>query len=261
MKAAINAVSLTEAQRVFMHQRYLKLVDSYVSKYAYIRMLHIFSKTFITVATVLIPTLLSVVKDANSELGSTLQWLVLALSMAVTIVNGMAELFGISTMYAKYWLTIEAMQSEGWQFIQHTGKYARYSSQSAAFSKFAYNLEKMQHLTVRQLSHLDKKNSEKSHPTKPASTIDTESKTDSSIASNSSDLSKVSDLSKSNPDIDLRTAALQRAHAQVEQKTPYDRQPFYPSLSPVYETVDKLPGSVSGLEKSPGDIEETKLSL
>ena len=150
---------LTEPQRVFMHKRYLKLVDAYIAKYAYIRVLHIFSKTFITVATVLIPTLLSITQDAASSatVGSTLQWLVLGLSMAVTIVNGLAELFGVSTMYAKYWLTIEAMQSEGWQFVQGTGRYARYPNPAAGFPKFAATLEKMQHLTVRQLSQLDKR--------------------------------------------------------------------------------------------------------
>src|SRR3989344_9483859 len=159
MRAAIDSVALTDAQRVFMHKRYLKLVDAYIAKYAYIRVLHIFSKTFITVATVLIPTLLSITQDAASSatVGSTLQWLVLGLSMAVTIVNGLAELFGVSTMYAKYWLTIEPMQSEGWQFVQGTGRYARYPNPAAGFPKFAATLEKMQHLTVRQLSQLDKR--------------------------------------------------------------------------------------------------------
>ena len=83
----------------------------------------------ITIGSLIVPALLSVQYNTNdskasSTLGAEVYWAVWILSLLVTISNGIITLLKVDKKYFVLNTTYQHLLSEGWQYIQLSGKYS-----------------------------------------------------------------------------------------------------------------------------------------
>lgn len=106
----------------------------------------------ITVGSLIVPALLSVqynVNTAATQIDEAVYWIVWMLSLFVTISNGIVTLFKVDKKYYVLNTTFQHIVSEGWQFIELSGKYSGHKTPSLIpthqnqYIVFATTLEKI----------------------------------------------------------------------------------------------------------------------
>ncbi|NUO83474.1 DUF4231 domain-containing protein [candidate division KSB1 bacterium] len=93
----------------------------------------------------LIPALVSV---NNFKVGATefeVKWVVFALGLIVAICGAVEEFFRFGERWRHYRQHLEALKTEGWQFVQLIGNYSseQYPTHAAAYTKFATRIEEI----------------------------------------------------------------------------------------------------------------------
>ena len=63
-------------------------------------------------------------------------WAAWFISLMVTASNGFLQLFSLDKNYFEYALTTEQLKTEGWQFVQLSGKYEQFNSHQEAYKMF-----------------------------------------------------------------------------------------------------------------------------
>ena len=79
-------------------------------------MFHIM-RAVVTVGSITVPALLTLTSDTT--------WLTWAISLAVTICNGVLTLFKIDKKYYSLHTTMHVLETEGWQYVGLAGKYSK----------------------------------------------------------------------------------------------------------------------------------------
>tara|TARA_B110001469_G_scaffold10496_1_gene10482 strand:+ start:31 stop:603 length:573 start_codon:yes stop_codon:yes gene_type:complete len=59
----------------------------------------------------------------------------------VTVSNGFLQLFSLDKNYFEYAITSEQLKTEGWQFLQLSGKYDEYPDHKSAYRPFCKSIE------------------------------------------------------------------------------------------------------------------------
>ncbi len=143
--------SLTPSQKDIVHERYVQMLRSYATRaHAYAMAFHGL-RLIVTVGSLLVPALLSVQQLENHK--DSIYWFTWALSLAVTMSNGVLTLFKVEKKYYYLYTAYELMHSEGWQFISLTGKYGVHGTlrkegapaftHQTAFEHFCHYVEKL----------------------------------------------------------------------------------------------------------------------
>ena len=68
-------------------------------------------------------------------------WSAWSLSLMVTVSNGFLQLFSLDKNYFEYAITSEQLKTEGWQFLQLSGKYDEYPDHKSAYRPFCKSIE------------------------------------------------------------------------------------------------------------------------
>jgi hypothetical protein len=153
----LNAFLNLELEPYQKHALQARYIDNLVEC---IQRANKFSKYFnggrilVTVGSLMVPGLLSVQYIKNSQWidSETFQvqvyWITWALSLIVTISNGLITLFKLDKKYYFIHTTKELLMSEGWQYIALTGRYATKEAGPTAthynqFVVFYHNAEKI----------------------------------------------------------------------------------------------------------------------
>jgi len=68
-------------------------------------------------------------------------WSTWSISLTVTVCNGFLQLFSLDKNYFEYALTSEQLKTEGWQFLQLSGKYDEYVDHKEAYRPFCKSIE------------------------------------------------------------------------------------------------------------------------
>lgn len=140
-----------------LHLRYIHLLEEFSSRCTRYSILYHVGHLIITVGSLIVPALLSVQYASNdvnliptTNLQANIYWLTWALSLLVTMFNGIIVLFKVDKKYFFLHTTRERLRSEGWQYLQLTGRYAggllqyrvapTYTNQ---FVFFCHNIEKI----------------------------------------------------------------------------------------------------------------------
>ena len=126
----------------------------------------------ITVGSLFVPALLSIQNSSyattHSEFGIQVYWITFALSLLVTMCNGMITLFKVDKKYYFLNTTMERLRSEGWQYVGLTGRYSgNASTHKNQFLTFTHHIEKIK---MKQVEEEYYKMQEKSETTPPVST-------------------------------------------------------------------------------------------
>ena len=128
---ALQNVNLTPLQQSILEQRYVNVVKA--MKYR-CRLLSIYfnvSRFIVTVGSLIVPALLSIQytgTSTESQGGQTISyqiyWATWVISLLVTTSNGVVSMFKIDKKYYYLHTTYEHLRSEGWQYLELSGKYS-----------------------------------------------------------------------------------------------------------------------------------------
>jgi Protein of unknown function (DUF4231) len=122
---SLATIELTETQKSILHERYTRLLQSIHRRTVLFSFYFHTSRFIVTVGSLLVPALLSIQTG-----GDILYWIVWACSLLVTTSNGVITLFKIDKKYFLLHTIYEQLKSEGWQFLELTGKYSGYNTPS-----------------------------------------------------------------------------------------------------------------------------------
>jgi len=122
---------LDDVQRDAIRLRYIHILEEFSSRCTRYSVLYHIGHLIITVGSLIVPALLSVQHTSNdiniiptTNMQANIYWLTWSLSLLVTMFNGILVLYKVDKKYYFLHTTRERLRSEGWQFIQLTGRYA-----------------------------------------------------------------------------------------------------------------------------------------
>lgn len=135
-------------QRAVLQQRYLSVLKNFQTRANRFTILFYTARIVITVGSILIPALLSI----EGTVQDSIYWAAWMISLCVTISNGLIALFKIDKKYFFIHTTLELLQSEGWQYVGLSGRYApkdapvppTHENQFLAFSHMAEKIKMRQ---------------------------------------------------------------------------------------------------------------------
>lgn len=151
-ETALSTVPLNELQRAVMEGRYIPLVTHLRNRTAQISFMFHTSRVIITVGSLIVPALLSIQGVSNTNVG--IYWGTWIVSLFVTICNALLALFKFDKRYYYLHTVLEQMISEGWQYIELTGKYSivhQPHTSSTHENQFVYFCHSVEKIRMRQV--------------------------------------------------------------------------------------------------------------
>lgn len=125
IEQSLDKIVLKQPSIYFVSSRYIFLLVEYNSRARQYSIAYHTMRGFISIGSLIVPALLSVQYTNGAEMIATqLYWIVWGLSLIVTISNGIMQLVKIDKKYFTLNTIYHQLVSEGWQFIQLTGKYS-----------------------------------------------------------------------------------------------------------------------------------------
>jgi len=106
------------------------------------------SRIIITIGSLIVPALLSTIEVMCAE-NKNIYWVTWVVSLFVTICNALVTLFKFDKRYYYLHTIVEQLVSEGWQYIELTGKYSGFNTHGARpthenqFVYFCHSIEKI----------------------------------------------------------------------------------------------------------------------
>jgi len=108
----------------------------------------------LTIGTILLPAILSIGQMDPEKLPKNFDnisyWSSWVLSLTVTACNGFLQLFSLDKNYIAYTLVTEQLKTEGWQYLQLSGKYENAESHSQSFKQFCKSIENIKRKQIEQ---------------------------------------------------------------------------------------------------------------
>ena len=139
----IDTLELSDTERYIIKKRFVHEVVHYDNKASRCKKTYNGFRFLVTSGSLLIPALLSIqqIEGTSDQFKSNIYWTTWALSLAVTTCNGFIQLFSLDKNYFTYSIIMEKLKTEGWQFLQLSGKYDDYKTHKEAYKYFCNNIE------------------------------------------------------------------------------------------------------------------------
>lgn len=162
---------LTPVQVRVIELRYLGLLGSYYKRIIYVDILHHFTRTFVSLGSVIVPALLSI-QSPTSPQSTSLYWITWVISVLVTAFHNIITIFRFDKKYFALHNTYEKLKSEGWAYLQLAGRYSGQHptdpkihvipTHKNQYALFVHSIEKIQ---MRQIAdEYNGQSNEKHHP-------------------------------------------------------------------------------------------------
>jgi len=154
---ALDTLELSTQKKLSIKHRFISLLEEYTSRSKrYSRAFHSL-RIIISVGSLIVPALLSVQftggssssESSSSQVSASVYWVVWVLSLCVTISNALMTLMKIDKKYYTLHTTLHQIVSEGWLFIELSGKYSGYKTPGESpthdnqYVYFCHSLEKI----------------------------------------------------------------------------------------------------------------------
>jgi hypothetical protein len=127
----LDKIQLNDTNKEIIRLRYLPILKTLQRRAANYSILYYTGHIIITVGSLFVPALLSIQyadTTNNDSFNKAFQiqifWTTWVISLLVTIFNGVLTLFKIDKKYYFLNTMLERIRSEGWQYIQLTGRYS-----------------------------------------------------------------------------------------------------------------------------------------
>jgi hypothetical protein len=118
---------LNDLQKRILVIRFCGVIKYYRDRVLLVSCLFNIMRFIVTVGSLLVPALLSIQSPGSvSSVTSsdTIYWSTWAVSLAVTMSNGILALFKIDKKYFSLNTVLEQLKSEGWQYLELSGRYS-----------------------------------------------------------------------------------------------------------------------------------------
>ena len=151
---ALSNVALTPLQQSIVTGRYVTLVKHIRGRTARVSLIFHSSRIVITVGSLIVPALLSI--QGSASVNTSIYWATWVVSLMVTICNALMALFKFDKRYYYLHTILEKLVSEGWQYVELTGKYSGYNTPGQApthenqFIYFCHAVEKIRMKQVEE---------------------------------------------------------------------------------------------------------------
>jgi hypothetical protein len=151
-----NSQSLSDYRKEILKIRYLRILWDFQNRCKFYSWIYHACRIMVTVGSLLVPAMMSIQYSKESLFSFTqsleipIYWATWAISLVVTIANGIFTLFKIDKKYYFLHSIYEKLQSEGYQYLSLTGKYSgilnknrRQPTHDNQFIYFCHNIEKI----------------------------------------------------------------------------------------------------------------------
>lgn len=149
LKELIYSLHLPESKKRFLVDRWLDQIQWMEGKAASCQRKYYWSRRILIVAAAFVPVLtttsatFSAQGDSTHYAGEIMRWLSVGLSLLVAIAAAWEEFFRYGERWRHYRHTIEQLKTEGWLYLERSGKYAEYPSHNRAHSAFVLSVEQV----------------------------------------------------------------------------------------------------------------------
>lgn len=130
---ALKEVGLSPLQKVIFQQRFINVLKSFEGRCFYVSIFFHMLRILVTVGSLIVPALLSI-QYSDTSASTTIQdpdsfsyeiyWATWVISLLVTTSNGVVSVFKIDKKYFFLHTTMEQLKSEGWQYLELSGRYS-----------------------------------------------------------------------------------------------------------------------------------------
>jgi len=144
---ALSLVPLSELQAAIVKGRYIPMLHHIRVRTYRTGLIFHSSRIVITIGSLVVPALLSIQGFGTTNM--EVYWTTWTISLMVTICNALVALFKFDKRYYDLHTILERLISEGWQYIELTGKYSGYYTRGISpthenqFMYFCHSVEKI----------------------------------------------------------------------------------------------------------------------
>ena len=138
----INDLVITDYHRKILEERFLKEVMVYETKSKVTEFFYLFFSIFVTIATIILPALLSIQEvnysddaETDREFKKRIYWCTWVISLLVTISNGLVQFLNLHTQFITFSQTREKLLAVGWSYFELSGTF-RKGTHESNFIKF-----------------------------------------------------------------------------------------------------------------------------
>lgn len=135
---------LTPIQIRIIELRYLSLLRFYKNRMLYIDFFHHFTRSFVSLGSVVVPALLSIQSPTTTNYSIGLYWTTWIISVFVTIFHNFVTIFRFEKKYFALHTTYEKLNTEGWCYLQLSGRYSGHDVDSINSAKYIHPTHKNQ---------------------------------------------------------------------------------------------------------------------
>lgn len=150
---------LDEISKDILRNRYIKLINAMEVSSKRANFWFISLTTLTTIGSIIVPGLLSI-QDRTFDINSTtsdklehenkIYWSTWGLSLVVTLSNAMVRLFSFDKVSITRRLRTSHLKSEGWLFLQLSGRYRNKGTHQDVFKDFCNEIEKIRSQQLRE---------------------------------------------------------------------------------------------------------------
>jgi hypothetical protein len=143
VSSVLEMIELDEVYKECFKKRFINEVVYYEKTSTLITWIY---NTFLIISTIgglSVPILLSLY-NGNDSSQRTIYNLTLGIASTVTISNGIIKAFRLDSKFLFFMITFDKLKSEGWQYLQLTGKYKDYMDYNEAYEHFSNEVEQLQ---------------------------------------------------------------------------------------------------------------------
>ena len=115
-------IDLTDQQRLLIKNRYRFLMTQYHYRSCMYSLMFYAFRLTVTLGSLSVPALLTIQNTPGAS--QVMYWFTWALSLAVTMANGLMLLFKLDKRFFMMHTFIERLRSETWQYIELSGRYS-----------------------------------------------------------------------------------------------------------------------------------------
>ena len=152
----LDDIPLEPLRKRIVVERYTKLVTELENQTFRISICFHTSRSIITVGSLIVPALLSIQYTSSNGSNLTIYWTTWVVSLLVTICNGLSTLLKIDKQYFHLHTVREQLISDGWQYLELTGKYSGFhtpghpATHENQFIFFCHSVEKIRMKQIQE---------------------------------------------------------------------------------------------------------------
>lgn len=136
----IGGLALSDMQKRFLRGRWLDQVAWMEGKAAEAQRRYYWLRLTTVIGAVMVPALVSL-QTLDTELGRGAQALSVLVSLIVAVSAAIEQFFDFGGRWQHYRRTVEQLKTEGWSFLQLSGRYADVATHALAYPAFADRVE------------------------------------------------------------------------------------------------------------------------